>query len=149
MLNFHTGKAPETWNHVYGQRTISFTTLEIRGRILKRSLAYANENRDWRIYADFAQVLIISARQLYADDDFGLELEETLYALDASKIDFIVPALVIAELYRCRWQVELFLKWIKQHLRIKAFSGTSENAAKIHIWIAVSGSVLVAIEKSN
>jgi transposase len=257
-------------------------------------LAYANENRDWRIYADFAQVLINIARPLYADDDFGVELEETVYALDASTIDlclslfpwarfrktkgaiklhtlldlrgniptfisitdgkvhdvnvldilvpepgsiyimdrgyldfhrlyllnqcmaffiirskrntkfrrlysheidkstglrcdqtivltgdkskkqypdkirrvkyfddekersfsflsnnFIVPALVIAELYKCRWQVELFFKWIKQHLRIKAFYGTSQNAVKTQIWIAVSVYVLVAIVKKQ
>jgi len=266
----------------------------IRGRVSKSTLAYANENRDWRIYADFAQVLINIARPLYAEDDFGVELEETVYALDASTIDlclslfpwarfrkakgaiklhtlldlrgsipsfisitdgkvhdvnvldilvpepgsvyimdrgyfdfqrlyllnqymayfiirskrntqfrrlysheidkstglrcdqtilltgvkskkqypdkirrvkyfddqkdrsfsflsnnFILPALVIAELYKCRWQVELFFKWIKQHLRIKAFYGTSQNAVKTQIWIAVSVYVLVAIVKKQ
>src|SRR4030043_1572377 len=60
---------------------------------------------------------------------------------------FALPALTIAELYRYRWQVELFLKWIKQHLRIKAFYGTSENAVKTQIWIAISVYVLVAIIK--
>jgi len=60
-----------------------------------------------------------------------------------------VPPLVIAEIYRCRWQVELFFKWIKQHLRIKAFYGTSENAVKTQIWIAVSVYVLVAIAKKQ
>ena len=59
--------------------------------------------------------------------------------------NFALPALTIAELYRCRWQVELFFKWIKQHLRIKTFYGTSENAVKTQIWIAVSVYVLVAI----
>jgi len=63
--------------------------------------------------------------------------------------NFIVPALVVAELYRCRWQVELFFKWIKQHLRIKSFYGTSENAVKTQIWIAVSVYVLVAIVKKK
>jgi IS4 transposase len=63
--------------------------------------------------------------------------------------NFMVPALVIAELYKCRWQVELFFKWIKQHLRIKAFYGTSENAVKTQIWIAVSVYVLVAIVKKQ
>jgi len=57
--------------------------------------------------------------------------------------------LVIAELYRCRWQVELFFKWIKQHLRIKAFYGTTENAVKTQVWIAVSVYVLVAIIKKQ
>ena len=266
----------------------------IRGRISKSTLAYANENRDWRIYADFAQILISIARDLYADDDFGVELDETVYALDASTIDlclslfpwarfrklkgavklhtlldlrgnipsfisitdgkvhdvnildellpepgsiyimdrgyldferlfllhqclaffiirpksntqfrrlysheidkttglrcdqtivltgyyakrdypdqmrrvkffdqekgrsfnflsnnFILPALIIAELYKCRWQVELFFKWIKQHLKIKAFYGTSENAVKTQIWIAISVYVLVAIVKKR
>jgi len=266
----------------------------IRGRVSKSTLAYANENRDWRIYADFAQVLINIARDLYAKEDFGVELDETVYALDASTIDlclslfpwarfrkrkgaiklhtlldlrgnipsfiaitdgkvhdvkvldelvpepgsvyimdrgyldfrrlyllhqcmaffiirsktntrfrrlyshtidkssglrcdqtiiltgpktkrqypdkirrvkffdaekersfsflsnnFIVPPLVIADLYRCRWQVELFFKWIKQHLRIKAFYGTSENAVKTQIWIAVAVYVLVAIVKKQ
>lgn len=268
--------------------------LGIRSKISRSTLAEANEKRDWRIYADFAQVLISIARDLYANDDFGVELDETVYALDSSTIDlclalfpwarfrkrkgaiklhtlldlrgnipsfisitdgkvhdvnvldqlipepgaiyimdrayldferlyllnqcmaffvirskintqkrrlysheidkstglrcdqtivltgvrtkkqypdklrrvkffdskkhrsfsflsnnFIVPALVIADLYRCRWQVELFFKWIKQHLRIKAFFGTSENAVKTQIWIAVSVYVLVAIVKKQ
>jgi len=62
---------------------------------------------------------------------------------------FSLPALSIAQLYRCRWQVELFFKWIKQHLRIKAFYGLSENAVKTQIWIAVSVYVLVAIIKKH
>jgi len=266
----------------------------IRAKVSRTTLADANENRDWRIYAEFAQVLIHIARDLYANDDFGVELDETVYALDASTIDlclslfpwarfrktkgavklhtlldlrgciptfisitdgkvhdvkildqlipepgafyvmdrgyldfrrlyilnqcmaffiirskintrfrrlysrtidkdsglrcdqtillngikaskeypdklrrvgffddkserrfsfltnnFLVPALVVAELYRCRWQVELFFKWIKQHLRIKSFYGTSENAVKTQIWIAVSVYVLVAIVKKK
>lgn len=266
----------------------------IRGKVSRSTLADANESRDWRIYCDFAQVLIQEARQLYANDDFGLELKETVYALDASTIDlclslfpwarfrrtkaaiklhtlldlrgnipsfisitdgkihdvnildelipepgsiylmdrgyldfvrlyrlhqsfaffvtrqkintrlrrlysaevdkttglkcdqvimltgfyaqksypeklrrvkyydverdkrldfltnnFSLPALTIANLYKCRWQVELFFKWIKQHLRIKAFYGTSENAVKSQIWIAVSVYVLVAIIKKR
>jgi hypothetical protein len=266
----------------------------IRGNVSRSTIAYGNENRDWRIYCDFAQILIHQARKLYADDDFGLQLDETVYALDATIIDlclsvfpwahfrkrkgaiklhtlldlkgnipsfiaitaakvhevnildelipeagaiyimdrgyldferlflfhqcssfFIVrakantrlrrlysmpvdkscglrcdqivvptgfyarksypeklrrvkffdadkgnqlnlltnhmtlPALTIAELYRCRWQVELFFKWIKQHLRIKAFYGTSENAVKTQIWIAISVYVLVAIIKKR
>ena len=62
---------------------------------------------------------------------------------------FSLPALTIAALYRCRWQIELFFKWIKQHLRIKAFFGTSENAVKTQIWIAVCVYVLVAIVKKR
>lgn len=63
--------------------------------------------------------------------------------------NFTLPALIIAQLYRCRWQVELFFKWIKQHLRIKAFYGTSDNAVKTQIWIAISIYVLVAIVKKR
>ena len=62
---------------------------------------------------------------------------------------FSLPALTIAQLYKARWKVELFFKWIKQHLRIKAFFGTSENAVKTQIWIAVSVYVLVAIVKKR
>ena len=63
--------------------------------------------------------------------------------------NFTLPALTIAQLYKCRWQVELFFKWIKQHLRIKSFYGTSENAVKIQVWIAISVYVLVAIVKKE
>ncbi len=63
--------------------------------------------------------------------------------------NFELPALTIAELYRCRWQVELFFKWIKQHLRIKRFFGTSENAVKTQVWIAIAVYVLVAIVKKR
>jgi IS4 transposase len=63
--------------------------------------------------------------------------------------NFTLPARTIAQIYKCRWQVELFFKWIKQHLRIKAFYGTSENAVKTQIWIAVSVYVLVAIVRKR
>ncbi|CAH1387701.1 hypothetical protein NTGM5_690017 [Candidatus Nitrotoga sp. M5] len=63
--------------------------------------------------------------------------------------DFELPAMTIAQLYRCRWQVELFFKWIKQHLRIKRFYGTTENAVKTQIWIAISVYVLLAIVKKR
>jgi hypothetical protein len=261
-----------------------------RGRVARTTLADANESRDWRIYADFAQVLIGMARPLYARDPIGVDLDQSLYALDSTTIDlclslfpwarfrkhkaavkmhtlldlhgniptfiritdgrvhdvnildeilpeagafyvmdrgyidferlyvftlcsaffvvrtkenvllqrryshpvdkttgvrsdhtviltaidsakvysdplrrisyfdaetnqrlkfltnnFVLPAFTIAQIYKCRWQVELFFKWIKQHLRIKAFYGTSENAVKTQIWIAVSVYVLVAI----
>jgi hypothetical protein len=265
-----------------------------RGRAARTTLADANESRDWRIYADFAQVLIRIARPLYARDPIGVELDQSLYALDSTTIDlclslfawarfrkhkaavkmhtlldlhgniptfiritegrvhdvnildeilpevgafyvmdrgyidferlyvftlctaffvvrtkenillqrryshpvdpstgvrsdhtviltaidsakaypdplrrvsyfdaetnqrlkfltnnFVLPALTIAQIYKCRWQVELFFKWIKQHLRIKAFYGTSENAVKTQIWIAVSVYVLVAIVRKR
>ena len=63
--------------------------------------------------------------------------------------NFTLPALTIARLYKCRWQIELFFKWIKQHLRIKAFYGTSDNAVKIQVWIAISVYVLVAIVRKE
>ena len=63
--------------------------------------------------------------------------------------NFTLPALTIAQLYKCRWQIELFFKWIKQHLRIKTFYGTSENAVKTQIWIAITVYVLVAIIKKR
>jgi hypothetical protein len=268
--------------------------LGIRGQVSRNTLAHANSVRDWRIYADFAQVLITRARALYADDNFGVELAQTVYALDATTIDlclalfpwaefrkhkgavklhtlldlrgniptvviithgkvhevnildqlsfeagafyvmdrgyldfarlyklhlasaffvtrakkrfdfqrrysqpvnratgvicdqivtlvnpvprkgypeklrriryldvqtqkrlvfltnnFSLPPLTIAQLYRSRWQVELFFKWIKQHLRIKKFYGTSLNALKTQIWIAISVYVLMAIVKKE
>lgn len=265
-----------------------------RGPIARSTLAYANEHRDWRIYADFAQTLIGTARDLYCDEPLGVELTQTVYAFDSTTIDlclalfpwaqfrrrksavklhtlldvrgsiptsvyvtggqvhdvnlldellleagafylldrayldfarlylftqacaffitrtkrntrfyrrgshpvdkstglrsdqtivltgpktsqwypdplrrvgyfdternlrltfltnnFLLPALTIAQLYRARWQVELFFRWIKQHLRIKAFYGISENAVKTQVWIALSIYVLVAIVKKR
>ena len=264
------------------------------GRVARSTVADANESRDWRILADFAQVLIGIARPLYAHDPIGVDLDSSLYALDSTTIDlclslfpwarfrqhkgavkmhtlldlhgniptflrvtdgavhdvnllddflpeagafygmdrgyldfqrlfvftlcsaffvvrtkenvllphrysrpadqtsglrsdhtvlltemasataypdplrrvtyfdaetnkrlkflthnFSLPALTIAPVYKCRWQVELFFQWIKQHLRIKAFYGTSENAVKTQIWIAVSIYVLVAIVRKR
>ena len=266
----------------------------IRGKVSRSTLADANEKRDWRIYSDFAQVLIRIARGLYAEEDFGIKLQQTVYALDSTTIDlclslfpwarfrkrkgaiklhtlmdlrgsipsflritdakthdvnildelpleptsfyimdrayvdfrrlhtitqslaffvtrakanldyqrrsyrqvdkstglrsdqtivlkgpkssqlypdplrrvsywdseyhrrlvfltnnFVLPALTIAQLYRYRWRVELFFKWIKQNLRIKAFYGTSPNAVKTQIWIAITVYVLVAIVKKQ
>jgi hypothetical protein len=266
----------------------------LRGPVSRSTLADANEVRDWRIYADFAGVLIAQARQLYAKDSFGVDLDETVYAFDSTTIDlclslfpwaqfrrhksavklhtlidlrgnipcfvhvssgsmadvrsldllpiepgafyimdrgyidfarlytftqglaffvtrakramnyarrgyrpvdkttglrsdstivlrgpkssglypgplrrvnyyaadidkhfvfltnnFTLPARTVAQLYRCRWQVELFFKWIKQNLRIKAFYGTSDNAVKTQIWIAICVYVLVAILKKE
>jgi hypothetical protein len=265
-----------------------------RGKVARSTLAAANESHDWRIYADFAQVLIGIARPLHIDDPVGVDLKQSLYALDSTTIDLCLslfpwarfrrhkaavkmhtlldlrgnsptfisitdgtvhdvnvldeilpeagafyvldrgyldferlyrftmsaaffvtraktnirlqrrysravdkstgvqsdqtailtaigsarvypdtlrrivyrdaetnkrltfltnncdlPALTIALIYKCRWQVELFFKWIKQHLRIKAFFGTSENAVKTQIWIAVSAYVLVAIVRKR
>jgi hypothetical protein len=266
----------------------------IRSRVSRNTLAVANEKRDWRIYADFAQVLIAEARRLYADEPLAADLDGTVYALDSTTIDlclslfpwthrqqgksavklhtlldlrgsipafawittgkvhdvnlldelvpepgaiyvfdrgyvdfarlfalagaharfvirakkgvnlrrlysrpvdretglvcdqivrlgrfntakqypaklrrvrvrdletgkaitllsndFALPALTITQLYRSRWQVELFFRWIKQHLRIKRFYGTSPNAVRVQIWIAISTYVLVAIARKR
>jgi|TARA_Y100000031_G_scaffold101182_1_gene110911 hypothetical protein len=163
----------------------------IRAAVSRHTLSNANKVRDWCICADLAQSLIPIARGLYIDEDFGVEFDQTVYALDATTIglrcdqsivltgfypvkdypmklrrikyhdaetnktfvfltnNFALPALTIAELYRCRWQVELFFKRVKQHLRIKVFYGTMENAVKTQIWIAVSVYVLVAIIKKR
>ncbi len=265
-----------------------------RGRISRNTLAHANETRDWRIFADFARTLIGTARELYRHEPFGVELAETVYALDSTTIDlclsvfpwaqfrrhksavkvhalldlrgsiptnvyvtsgavhdinlldqllpeagafylldrgyldfgrlylltqgcaffitrakqntqfwrrqwrpvprwtglrsdqtiqltgsktsrlypdplrrihyfdaekdlrlifltnnFLLPAFTITELYRARWQVELFFRWIKQHLHIKSFFGTSENAVKTQVWVAIAIYVLVAIVKKK
>ena len=266
----------------------------VRGAVSRNTLSNANRTRDWRIYADFAQILIAQARMLYADEDLGLDLDATVYALDASTIDlclsmfpwarfrkakgavkmhtlinlhgnipefilisdgkmhdvnaldyltpvpgayyvmdrgyldfarlyeldqakayfvtrakknfsfkrryshevdkqtgvqcdqtivletfysrqgypqplrriryyddnldkrfvfltnnFDLPAATIAALYKSRWQIEIFFKWIKQHLRIKVFYGTNQNAVKTQIWTAVSVYLLVAIAKKR
>jgi len=93
---------------------------------------------------------------MYSPQDYQAPLRrirfrdpETTKSLVFLTNNFTLPALTITALYRCRWQVELFFKWIKQHLRIKAFFGTSENAVKSQIWIAVSVYVLVAIVKKR
>jgi hypothetical protein len=262
----------------------------IRSSVSRNNLAHANERRDWRIYADFAHVLIAEARTLYRDEDIGLDLQNTIYAFDSTTIDlclslfpwaffrkrkgaiklhtlldlrgsipsfiyitegkthdvrildvlpiepgsfyildrgyldysrlytlhqgraffvtraksnlqsrrlrsravdktmdltsdqtivltgpkskteypeplrrirfydrendrhlifltnnFLLPALTIAKLYKLRWQVELFFRWIKQNLRIKSFYGTSENAVRTQIWVAIAIYALVAI----
>jgi hypothetical protein len=266
----------------------------IRGNVSRTTLAKANENRDWRIYAEFAHVLIQKAQELYANEEFGIQLKHATYALDSTTIDlclslfpwarfrkhkaavkihtlmdlrgsipcfiritdgkvhdvnildelileagaiyimdrayldfarlytftqnlstfitkakrnfdyrrlyyrkidkatglrcdqtirlngyyvsqdypavlrrisyfdaenkkrfvfltnnFALPALTVAGLYKCRWQIEIFFKWIKQYLRIKSFFGTTENAVKTQIWIAISVYVLVAIVKKE
>jgi len=171
----------------------------IRGRVSRSTLADANAHRDWRMYADFAHILIHRARALYQEEDFGVDLDDTVYALDSTTIDlclsvfpwaqfrqtksavklhtlldlrgpiptrdWITPARIHdvnlldtllpepgalylmdrAYLDFRRWQVELFFKWMKQHLRIQSFFGTSINAVKTQLWIAISVYVLVAI----
>ena len=99
---------------------------------------------------------IITLRGFYAKTDYPEKLRRVRYfdpqnnkRLVFLTNNFTLPALTIAELFRCRWQIELFFKWIKMHLRIKAFYGTSENAVKTQIWIAISVYVLVAIIKKR
>jgi len=275
-------------------QTSKLYNMGFRSRVTRSTLSHANTTRDWRIYRDFAQVLINSAHALYRDEPFDVELSNTVYAFDSTTIDlclslfpwatfrkhkaavklhtllnlrgnipsflsvsrgnvhdvnlldelllepgsvyvldkaymdfkrlylftqsfayfvtraksnlrfnriyshpvdrscgtrcdqtirlsgfhsaqqyperlrrikyydtdtersfifltnnFLLPSLMIAQLYKCRWQIELFFKWIKQHLRIKAFYGTSDNAVRTQIWIAVSIYVLVAILKKR
>ena len=157
-----------------------------RQPVRRSMLADANETRDWRLYAAFAQRLIAQARKLYAEEELGLDPTNTVYALDSTTIapclsvfpwsarprrrlrctrcstcgatfrvsstitnNFFLPAATIGALYKSRWQVELFFKWIKQRLRIKQFYGTSENAVKTQIWIAVSVYLIVAIIKKR
>jgi hypothetical protein len=99
---------------------------------------------------------VVIPRNFYARRDYRSKLRriryvdpETHKSLVFLTNNFTLPAVTIAALYRCRWQVELFFKWIKQHLRIKAFYGTTENAVKTQIWIAISVYVLVAIVKKT
>ncbi len=103
--------------------------------ISRNTLANANATRPWQIYADLAQL-----HRVVVKDD----AEKRLVFLTNN---FALKPEVIADLYRQRWQVELFFKWIKQHFRIKVFFGTSENAVKTQIWIVISTYVLIAIAK--
>ena len=79
----------------------------IRGNVSRSTIAYANENRDWRIYCDFAQILIHEARQLYANEDFGLELDETVYALDSSTIDLCLSVFPWARFRKTKSAIKL------------------------------------------
>jgi hypothetical protein len=280
--------------HCLGAQQSKLYHLGFRSAITRSTLSYANNTRDWRIYADLAAVLMTTAKELYRDEPFGVEITNTVYALDSTTIDlclsmfpwakfrqkkaavkihtlldlqdhipsilaissgkmhdvkaldflvaepgavyifdrayidfarlhqltqscayfvtrsksnmqfkrlyshrvdknlgtlcdqtirlsgfytsqdypdtlrriryhdpesdktfafitnnFLLPSLTIAQLYKCRWQVELFFKWIKQHLRIKAFYGTSVNAVKTQIWTALSVYLIVAIIKKR
>ena len=115
----------------------------------RSTLSDALNLRNWRIYHDLAMRMITQARGLYADERLNLDLDATVYALVFLANNTALPALTIAALYKNRWQVELFFKWIKQHLRIKKFLGTSENAVKTQIWCAVCTYVLIAIVKKK
>jgi hypothetical protein len=84
----------------------------IRGKVSRNTLADANENRDWRIYSDFAQILIHEARRLYVDDDFGLELKETVYALDSSTIDLCLIGFSLGTISKTKAAVNCIPCWI-------------------------------------
>jgi hypothetical protein len=141
--------------------------LGIRSAVARNTLANANAVRDWRIYADFAQSLIGIARPLYAQESFGVDLQETVYALDTTTIDLCLSvfpwavfrtakaAIKLHTLLDLRGNIPTFIHISDgkvhevNHLRIKAFFGTSENAVRSQIWIAVSTYVLVAIVKKR
>jgi len=137
--------------------------LGLRGEVSRSVLADANRERDWRIYHDLAQLLtgvrsdqIIWLRNPSSIQHFPDKLRRIHYVDGATgnRLIFLtnhltLPAFTMARLYKGRWQVELFFKWIKQHLRIKHFYGTSDNAVKTQIWIAICVYVLVAIIKKQ
>lgn len=128
-----------------------FVTRAKRNFVFKR-LYSQPVDKSTGVYAD----QVITATGFYTVQHYPEKLRRIRYVdADTKKRlvfltnNFTLPAVVIAHLYKCRWQVELFFKWIKQHLRIKAFYGTTENAVKTQIWIAISVYVLVAIVKKR
>jgi len=130
----------------------SFFVIRAKARTKARRRYSHPVNRGTGLICD--QTILLTG--VYSPQDYQAPLRrirfkdpETAKTLIFLTNNFILPALTITELYRCRWQIELFFKWIKQHLRIKAFFGTSENAVKSQIWIAVSVYVLVAIVKKR
>ncbi len=177
LLNSLTGRAYETLRHVFDDLFIEAGAIYImdRGYLdfarlyriqqasaffvtraksnFKFKLLYSNSvDKTTGVQCD--QIIALSG--FYARKDYPDKLRRIRYhdaennkTLVFLTNNFTLPALTIAKLYRCRWQVELFFKWIKQHLRIKAFYGTTENAVKTQIWIAISIYVLVAIVKKR
>lgn len=134
--------------------------------IPRSSLSDLNEQKDWRIYHDLAMYLVKKARKLYDKDYYRLDIDDMVYAFDSSTIELCLkqdyatnnvytfitnasrlPALTIAELYRERWNVETFFKFIKGRLHIKSFYGTSRNEVYTQIWIAVCDYLLLVIAK--
>lgn len=107
----------------------------------RNTLAKANEKRDWRIYADFAQILVKKVRPLYAKDDFRLNLDNMVYAFDSSTISLCLKL--------CPWAKFRKHKGGIKHLHIKSFYGTSENAIDLQIWIAVCTYLLLALTKKK
>ena len=130
----------------------AFFVIREKKKINFRRLYSHPINKNLNIKSD--QTIVFTGR--YSKPNYPEKLRRICYFHDEDKKyyifhtnNFLLPALTIAQLYKCRWQVELFFKWIKQHLRIKAFYGTSENAVKTQIWIAISVYLLVAIIKKQ
>lgn len=136
--------------------------LGIRSHVAHSTLADANANRDWRIYADLDLESTVQADQVVrlrhsrSYKQYPEKLRRIRYYDPETKKtfvflsnNFVLPADIIALLYRKRWRIELFFKWIKQNLRIKHFYGTSQNAVKTQVWIAVCVYVLVAILRKH
>ncbi len=120
----------------------------LRGSVSRSTLADANELRDWRIYADLAAVLIARARKLYAKDSFAVDLDQTVYAFDSTTVDLCLTLFPWAQFRRRKSAVKLHTL-IDFRGNIKAFYGTSVNAVKTQVWIAVCVYVLVAIVKKE
>jgi hypothetical protein len=106
----------------------------IKGKVSRSTIAYANENRDWRIYCDFAQILIHQARNLYADDDFGLQLQETVYALDATIIDLCLSVFPWARFRKTKGAIKLHTL-LDLKGSIPSFIG---KPVRFILWIAVT-----------
>ncbi len=144
-----------TWTSSGSTRWIrreEFFVTRAKRNLDARRLYSAPVNRDTGLICD--QTIVLNG--FYASKDYPGHLRRIRYrdpetgkTLVFLTNQFALPALTICALYRCRWQVELFFKWIKQHLRIKRFYGTSENAVRTQIWIAISVYVLVAIIKKQ
>ena len=137
--------------------------LGLRGEVSRSVLADANRERDWRIYHDLAQLLtgvrsdqIIWLRNPSSIQHYPDKLRRIHY-VDGATVNRLIfltnhltlPAFTMVRLYKGRWQVELFFKWVKQNLRIKHFFGTSDNAVKTQVWIAICVYVLVAIVRKE
>jgi len=135
-------------------RHTSAVSQEDMAHVYRQTRFFADHPVDKATGLRYDQTIVLTG--FYAAKDYPMKLRRIKYhdattnkTLVFLTNNFALPALTIAELCRCRWQVELFFKWIKQHLRIKAFYGTTENAVKTQIWIAVSVYVLVAIIKKR
>jgi hypothetical protein len=132
-------------------------------RLVRSNIAHANHRRNWKIFYDFALILLAEAKAIYQStphdfkfDDYPEMIRRVRYidketgkSLTFLTNNMIVPPETVALLYKNRWHVELFFKWIKQHLRVKRFFGCSENAVKSQLWIAVCVYALIALLKAK